>query len=42
MNPWIAKAVILAASIVMVAIRPPHGQPSRGVKILKNRNGPVR
>jgi hypothetical protein len=25
MNPWIAKAVILAASVVMVMIRAPHG-----------------
>jgi protein-S-isoprenylcysteine O-methyltransferase Ste14 len=39
MNPGIAKAVILAASIVMVVIRAPHGQRSRGVKILKNRKG---
>ena len=39
MNPWIAKAVILAASIVMVAIRAPHGQRSRGVKVVKNRKG---
>jgi len=39
MNPWIAKAVILAASIAMVVIRAPHGQRSRGVKILKNRKG---
>jgi protein-S-isoprenylcysteine O-methyltransferase Ste14 len=39
MNPWIAKAVILAASIVMVAIRAPHGQRSRGVKVVKHRKG---
>jgi protein-S-isoprenylcysteine O-methyltransferase Ste14 len=39
MNPWIAKAVILAASIAMVAIRAPHGQRSRGVKVAKNRKG---
>ena len=39
MNPWIAKAVILAASVVMVAIRAPHGQRSRGVRIVKNRKG---
>ena len=39
MNPWIAKAVILAASIAMVAIRAPHGQRSRGVKVVKNRKG---
>ena len=39
MNPWIAKAVILVASIVMVAIRAPHGQRSRGVEVVKNRKG---
>ncbi len=39
MNPWIAKAVILAASTVMVAIRAPHGQRSRGVKVVKDRKG---
>lgn len=39
MNPWIAKGVILAASAVMVAIRAPHGQRSRGVKVVKNRKG---
>jgi len=37
MNPWIAKAVILAASIVLVAIRAPHGQRSSAVKIVKDR-----
>ena len=39
MNPWIAKAVILAATIVMIAIRAPHGQRSRTVKVVKNRKG---
>ena len=39
MNPWIAKSVILAASVVMVAVRAPHGQRSRGVKVVKNRKG---
>ena len=39
MNPWIAKAVILAASIVMVAIRAPHGHRSRGVRVLKDWKG---
>jgi len=38
-NPWIAKAVILAASIAMVAIRAPHGQRSRGTKVVKDRKG---
>jgi protein-S-isoprenylcysteine O-methyltransferase Ste14 len=39
MNPWIAKAVILAASVVMVAIRAPHGRRSRGIKVVKSRKG---
>jgi protein-S-isoprenylcysteine O-methyltransferase Ste14 len=39
MNPWIAKGVILAASVVMVAIRAPHGQRSRGVKVVAHRKG---
>ena len=39
MNPWIAKAVVLAASIVMVAIRAPHGQRSRRVKVVTHRKG---
>lgn len=39
MNPWIAKALILAASGVMIAIRAPHGQRSRGVKVVANRYG---
>jgi protein-S-isoprenylcysteine O-methyltransferase Ste14 len=39
MNPWIAASVILVASIVMVAIRAPHGQRSRGVPVAKSRKG---
>jgi len=39
MNPWFAKAVILLASIVMVAIRAPHGQRSRTVPVAKSRKG---
>jgi protein-S-isoprenylcysteine O-methyltransferase Ste14 len=39
MNPWVAKAIILAASIAMVAIRAPHGQRSRGVRVVKDRKG---
>jgi protein-S-isoprenylcysteine O-methyltransferase Ste14 len=38
-NPWFAKAVVLAASIVMVVIRAPHGQRSRGVKVVKSQKG---
>ena len=40
MNPWIAKAVMLAASVVMVVIRAPHGRRSRGVKVARSCKGP--
>jgi protein-S-isoprenylcysteine O-methyltransferase Ste14 len=36
MNPWIAKAVILVASVVMVVIRAPHGHRSRKVKVARS------
>ncbi len=39
MNPWFAKAVILASSIVMVIIRAPYGQRSRTVKVVRSRRG---
>src|SRR4030095_513668 len=39
MNPWIAKAVILAATIVMTAIRAPHGRRSRAVKTVRSSKG---
>ena len=39
MNPWYAKAAILVSSIVMVIIRAPHGQRSRGVKVVKSAKG---
>ena len=39
MNPWFAKAVILAASMAMVVIRAPHGQRSRVIKVVKNGKG---
>lgn len=39
MNPWFAKATILAANIVMVIIRAPHGQRSRGVAVATSRRG---
>jgi len=41
MNPWYAKAVVLVASIIMVAIRAPHGQRSRGVPVARSRKGTV-
>jgi protein-S-isoprenylcysteine O-methyltransferase Ste14 len=39
MNLWFAKATILLASIVLVVIRAPHGQRSRGVKVVSSRKG---
>lgn len=39
MNPWFAKAAVLLGSIVMVAIRAPHGQRSRQIKVVKSRRG---
>ena len=36
MNSWIAKPVVLAATVVIVAIRGPHGQRSRSVKVAKS------
>jgi len=40
MNPWIAKAVVLAGTAVMIAIRAPHGRRSRSVKVAKSRKTP--
>src|SRR5215467_8416393 len=39
MNPWIAKAVVLVSSVMMIVIRAPHGQRSRGLNVVKNRKG---
>jgi protein-S-isoprenylcysteine O-methyltransferase Ste14 len=39
MNPWWAKATILASIIAMVIIRAPHGQRSRSIKVVKSRKG---
>jgi len=39
MNPWYAKAVVLAASVALVAIRAPHGNRSRTVPVVKSRKG---
>lgn len=39
MHPWIAKAIVVVSSIVMVVIRAPHGQSSRGRKVVNNRKG---
>jgi protein-S-isoprenylcysteine O-methyltransferase Ste14 len=40
MNPWLAKAVVLLATVVMIAIRAPHGQRSRAVPVARSRKGP--
>jgi protein-S-isoprenylcysteine O-methyltransferase Ste14 len=36
LTPWIPKAVILAATVGMIAIRAPHGQRSRTVKVARS------
>jgi protein-S-isoprenylcysteine O-methyltransferase Ste14 len=40
MSPWIAKTLILAASVVMIVIRAPHGRRSREVTIARSCKGP--
>jgi protein-S-isoprenylcysteine O-methyltransferase Ste14 len=39
MDAWIAKAVVLAAAVAMIAIRAPHGQRSRSVRTAKSFQG---
>src|SRR5438445_3187601 len=41
MNPWIAKALVLAATVVMIAIRAPHGRRSRSVKVARSHKTPL-
>jgi len=41
MNPWVAKAVVLAATVAMMAIRAPHGHRSRSVKIARSHKTPL-
>jgi hypothetical protein len=41
MNPWIAKAVVLAGSVVMIAIRAPHGRRSRRVRVATSHKTPL-
>ena len=36
MNPWVAKVVVLAATLTMIAIRGPHGRRSRNVKVVRS------
>ena len=41
MNPWIAKAVVLTATVVMMAIRAPHGNRGRSVKVARSHKTPL-
>jgi hypothetical protein len=41
MNPWIAKALVLAGTVVMIAIRAPHGHRSRIVKVATSYRTPL-
>jgi protein-S-isoprenylcysteine O-methyltransferase Ste14 len=41
MNPWIAKALVLAGTVVMIAIRAPHGRRSRIVKVATSHKTPI-
>ena len=41
MNPWIAKALVLAGTVVMIAIRAPHGHRSRIVKAATSHKTPL-
>src|SRR5438552_4008586 len=41
MHVWAAKIVILASIAVMLAIRAPHGQRSRRIKVVASRKGPL-
>jgi len=41
MNPWLAKAAVLLANIVLIVIRAPHGKRSGEVPVAKSRRGRV-
>src|SRR6476620_10238740 len=41
MNPWIAKALVLTGTVVMIAIRAPHGHRSRIVKVATSYKTPL-
>ena len=41
LDPWLARAAVIASNIAMIVIRAPHGQRSRGVKVAKSRKGPL-
>lgn len=39
MNHWFAKGAVIAATVVMIAIRAPHGHRSRAVKVARSAKG---
>jgi protein-S-isoprenylcysteine O-methyltransferase Ste14 len=39
MNPWWAKGAVLLATVVLIAIRAPHGQRSRSVPVERSHKG---
>lgn len=39
MNPWYAKAAVLVANVVLIAIRSPHGRRSLATPVAKSRRG---
>ena len=41
MTPWIAKWIVLAATVVMMVIRAPHGRRSGNVKVAKSYKTPL-
>src|SRR5436305_12247457 len=41
MNPWIAKALVLAGTLVIIAIRAPHGRRSRIIKVATSHKTPL-
>src|SRR6267143_2562984 len=41
MNSSIAKAVVIAGTVMMIAIRAPHGRRSRSVKVAKSHKTPL-
>ena len=41
MNPWVAKALVLASTLIMIAIRAPHGGRSRRVKVAASHKTPL-
>ena len=41
MNPWIPKVVVLVGIVVLMAIRAPHGNRSRSVKVATSYKTPL-